>query len=91
MLLAWSRLEVPDEEGLTFFLSPFMANKLQTRSSLLHSRQSSLLLKHQLGFHAERGVTQGDTMATICWVAVFDMILTWCDPENTSSDAAYIR
>jgi hypothetical protein len=32
MLLAWSRLEVPDEEGLTFFLSPFMAKKLQTRS-----------------------------------------------------------
>jgi hypothetical protein len=48
-----------------------------------------LILEKLLGFHAERGVTQGDTMATICWVAIFDMILTWCDPENTSSDAAY--
>jgi hypothetical protein len=96
MLLAWSRLEVPDEEGLTFFLSPFMAKNSKPAPKMTFSPpqqtiQSSLLLKHQLGFHAERGVTQGDTMATICWVAVFDMILTWCDPENTSSDAAYIR
>ena len=28
-------------------------------------------------------------MATICWVAIFDMILSWCDPDNTYSDAAY--
>jgi hypothetical protein len=48
-----------------------------------------VMTSKRLGFHAERGVTQGDTMATICWVAIFDMILTWCDPENTSSDAAY--
>jgi hypothetical protein len=102
MSLAWSRLGVPeeyvqwltelDEEGLTFFLSPFMANKLQTRTEedLLSSTEDNHLLQEQLlGFHAERGVNQGGTMATICWVAIFDMILTKCDPENTSSDAAY--
>lgn len=102
MRLAWARLGVPDEyvqwltnldeEGLTFFLSPYMANKLQTRQEedLLSSPTDyHLLLHHMLGFHTQRGVTQGDTMATICWVAIFDMILTWCDPENTSSDVAY--
>jgi hypothetical protein len=101
MRLAWSRLGVPeeyvhwltdlDEDGLTFFLSPFMANRLQTRSEELLSSDEDghLILEKLLGFHAERGVTQGDTMATICWVAIFDMILIWCDPENTSSDAAY--
>jgi hypothetical protein len=103
MRLAWSRLGVQeeyvhwltdlDEDGLTFFLSPFMANKLQTRSEdelLSSSEDGHLILEKLLGFHAERGVTQGDTMATICWVAIFDiMILTLCDPDNTSSDAAY--
>jgi hypothetical protein len=66
-----------------------MANKLQTRTEedLLSSVEDNQ--EQLLGFHAERGVTQGDTMATICWVAIFDMILTWCDPENISSDAAY--
>jgi hypothetical protein len=102
MRLAWARLGVPeeyvhwltnlDEEGLTFFLSPFMANKLQTRMEeelLSSSEDDHLLREHLYGFHAERGVTQGDTMATICWVAIFDMILTWCDPDNTYADAAY--
>jgi hypothetical protein len=87
MRLAWSRLGVPeeyvhgltdlDEDGLTFFLSPFMANKLQTRSEdeLLSSNEDGhLTLEKLLGFHAERGVTQGDTMATICWVAIFDFL-----------------
>lgn len=67
MTLAWARLGVPeeyvqwltnlDEDGLTFFLSPFMANNLQTlmEEPLLSSSSSTCSAS-----------TQGDTMATIC-------------------------
>ena len=85
MRLAWSRLGVPDEhltwltsldeDGLTFFLSPYMANRLDTRQpeSLLQpdATDDHLLLQTDSAFTCERGVTQGDTMSTICWVATY--------------------
>ena len=103
MRLAWSRLGVPDEhlawltsldeEGLTFFLSPYMANRLDTRQPelLVHpdATDDHLLLQTDSAFTCERGVTQGDTMSTICWVAIFDMILSLIDPTGIGSDTAY--
>jgi hypothetical protein len=61
MHLAWCRLRVPeefvqwlsdlDEEGLTFFLSPFMANKLQIRTDddiFSSTEDNHLILDHLL-------------------------------------------
>ena len=104
MSLAWSDLGVPerhlmwltvlDEEGLTFFLSPYMSNRLQTRDEddLLQpsSPDASLLTNTSLAFKCERGVTQGDTMPTICWVAILDLIMSLIDPDETCTDTAYV-
>ena len=70
-----------------------MSNRLQTRDEdeLLHptSPNASLLTNTSLAFKCERGVTQGDTMSTICWVAIFDLILSLIDPDETCMDTAY--
>ena len=103
MRLAWARLGIPeehlqwltsmDEEGLTFFLSPYMSNRLDTASTedLLDpdAPPSHLLKQLDSAFSCERGVTQGDTMSTICWVAIFDMILSLVDPLAQADDPAY--
>ena len=103
MRLAWARLGIPeehmqwltslDEEGLTFFLFTYISNRLDTISTeeLLDPDAPSAHLLKQLdsAFSCERGVTQGDTMSTIYWVAIFDMILSLVDPTAYADDPAY--
>ena len=42
-------------------------------------------LAEKLGFRANRGIGQGDTMSTVAWIAVFDIVLSHCskfDPNT---------
>ena len=80
-----------DEKGLTFPLTPHMQNHFSSRTPLeLLAMDSHFLDRPGLGYETTRGVTQGDTMSTACWVAVYDIILDLIatDDEDTA-DTAY--
>ncbi|MBQ27686.1 MAG: hypothetical protein CMH81_06050 [Nitrospiraceae bacterium] len=88
--LAWARLGVPDDTikwlsdlddgGRTFIWTPHMADNIDPRSleELLGS-DGSFIQHPDMGFSAERGVTQGGTESTVAWIVIFDMILCWSD------------
>ena len=66
----------------------FDSNNLLPPDSLLE-HSNNLFADLSLGFRPDRGVTQGDTMATIIWVAIFDILLCWLDTSDDSTDLAY--
>ena len=100
MKLAWARLGVPadvvqwittlDEGSHTYIWSPYMADNMEPRSldSLL-SHDGPFIREHELGFDTQRGCGQGDTLSSVAFVAVFDILLDWIDPEITNQDLAY--
>jgi len=92
--LAWARLGVPcehidwfmalDADGLTFPLTPHMFQNLDSRSAVdLIQSDDHFLARDDLGYRAVRGVTQGDTMSTACWIAVYDILLDLIEMEPT--------
>lgn len=40
----------------------------------------------KLGFHAHRGIGQGDTMSTVAWIAVFDILLLHCSKFDPNAN-----
>ena len=89
MRLAWRRLGVDDdtvkwltaldEDGLTFPLTPFMMGNLQPHSeAALMAGSTHFIAASHLGFKGIRGIGQGDTMSTVAWIAVFDILLDYC-------------
>jgi hypothetical protein len=68
-----------------------MAGKIEPRSrdDLLQSDGHFVNQTDLMGFHKERGITQGDTMTAVAWVAVFDILLTFLDNIPGTEDVAY--
>jgi len=100
MKLAWSRLGVPDDtlewfldldhQGLTFIWSPHMADNCEPRSeAAMRSKDGHFIHKSDLGFVAQRGCGQGDTLSAAVFTAVYDILLTLLDPDDQTSDIAY--
>ena len=77
MKLAWVRLGIPpdiilwltslDQGGLTFPWTPHMADNIEPRfrDDLLHSDGHFVKQTDLMGFHKERGITQGDIMSAV--------------------------
>jgi hypothetical protein len=81
--LAWARLGVPldvvkwlsdlDHDGLTFPWTPHMMSHMYAHSDdkLLAKDNDHFITSPHLGFVAQRGIGQGDTMSTLIWMAVY--------------------
>jgi hypothetical protein len=94
--LAWQRMGVRgkslellmslDEVGRAYPWTPHMMKKVYTFNSSPLKRTTHLI-KHSssLGFRPQRGVGQGDTLSTLVWNAVFDILLYML----TDTDLAY--
>ena len=98
--LAWARLGVPedtikwlsdlDDGGRTYIWTPHMADHIDPKTLEALSQSEGSFLQHpDMGFSADRGVTQGGTESTVAWIVVFDMILCWSDLSDDSQDKAY--
>jgi hypothetical protein len=68
-----------------------MADNIEPRSrdELLQSDGHFVHQTDLMGFHKQRGITQGDTMSAVAWVAVFDILLTFLDNIPGTEDVAY--
>ena len=48
-----------------------------------------MLQPHQSSFHPDRGIGQGDTLSTLIFIAVFDILLTLLETSKTGEPHAY--
>ena len=84
--LAWRRLGLPKElahwlvlldKGGTFSVrTPHLLGKLSSVCPSDTEEEEFIGILQSEGFCAQRGVTKGDVKSTLCWVAVFDILLT---------------
>ena len=91
LLLAWQRLGVPpdtalwlsqlDIDGDVYPWTPHYIESTRFHSfSYLSSRDSSFVTNHSPSFRAVRGIGQGDTLSTVAWIAVYDILLDMIHP-----------
>jgi hypothetical protein len=91
--LAWTRLGVPvdvaewfvnlDDGGLSFISSPYYhTNKNIRTPTELKSEAGHFTSAPHLGFTAERGIGQGESASSLLWVALYDILLDWLNPQN---------
>ena len=67
-----------------------MADHIDPKTLEELSQSDGSFLQHpDMGFSANRGVTQGGTESTVAWIVIFDMILCWSDLKDDSQDKAY--
>ena len=79
-----------DDGGLAYIDTPhFQMNKnLHSSQSILTGVQhfpnpsSSPEQPQHLGFNPQRGIGQGESASSLMWVAVYDILLDWIDPNN---------
>jgi hypothetical protein len=99
MRIAWKRLGVDsstvewltglDEGGLTFAWTPHMQDHMEPHSEkflMSGGAKHFVAAAEKFGFHAHRGIGQGDTMSTVAWIAVFDILLSHCSKFDPNSN-----
>ena len=91
--LAWVRLGVPmdvaewfvelDDGGLSFISTPyFHMNKDLKTPSNLKTKSGHFTNATHLGYKAQRGIGQGESVSSLLWTALYDILLEWIDPTN---------
>ena len=95
--VAWVRLGVPpdvaewfvqlDDGGLSYIATPhfFQKRKLHTSEQMADNVEHlSASDPRTMTFTAARGVRQGEIASSLMWVALYDMLLEWIDPEKVA-------
>ena len=91
--LAWVRLGVPpdvadwfvalDDGGLSFISTPFYhANKDLHTPDQLRNKDTHFSQAPHLAYEAERGIGQGESLSSLMWTALYDILLEFIDPSN---------
>jgi len=82
-----------DEGGHAYVTTPFYQTHSNLKSSReAHSDDTHFAQPHvnpsnphpPLSFIPHRGIGQGESASSLMWVAVYDILLDWIDPANTT-------
>jgi hypothetical protein len=79
-----------DTNGSTFISTPLYNTERQmsTLEEIQQGVQHVVSLSDQdeqqsdLSFQAERGIGQGESVSSLMWIALYDILLEWIDPAN---------